>query len=60
MNEEPIYDQLDDDETEYIRLRMRRFYQNSKSNFFNTGGEELYQNKQGRCEDAPCCGCCNF
>lgn len=22
-------------------------------------GAELYQNRRGRCEDAPCCGCCN-
>jgi hypothetical protein len=23
-------------------------------------GEEYFQNKRGRCIDAPCCGCCNF
>lgn len=23
-------------------------------------GAELYRNKGGRCEDAPCCGCCNY
>lgn len=23
------------------------------------GGAEWYQNKKGRCEDAPCCGCCS-
>lgn len=22
-------------------------------------GAEAYANKRGRCEDAPCCGCCN-
>lgn len=22
-------------------------------------GEEAYVNKRGRCEDAPCCGCCS-
>jgi hypothetical protein len=22
-------------------------------------GAEIYQNFNGRCEDAPCCGCCN-
>lgn len=22
-------------------------------------GNEFYQNRRGRCEDAPCCGCCN-
>lgn len=32
-----------------------------QSNFYRTSsGAELYQNKAGRCEDAPCCGCCNF
>jgi hypothetical protein len=23
------------------------------------GGGEAFQNKRGRCEDAPCCGCCS-
>ena len=23
------------------------------------GGGEWYQNRRGRCEDAPCCGCCS-
>jgi hypothetical protein len=23
------------------------------------GGGEHYVNKRGRCEDAPCCGCCS-
>ena len=22
-------------------------------------GKELYRNRRGLCEDAPCCGCCN-
>jgi hypothetical protein len=22
-------------------------------------GREYYRNRRGRCEDAPCCGCCN-
>ena len=26
---------------------------------FPGGSGEYYQNSQGRCEDAPCCGCCN-
>lgn len=25
----------------------------------NNNGVETYQNYNGRCEDAPCCGCCN-
>jgi hypothetical protein len=23
-------------------------------------GYESYTNKNGRCEDAPCCGCCSY
>ena len=23
------------------------------------GGGEIYRNRKGRCEDAPCCGCCS-
>jgi hypothetical protein len=25
-----------------------------------SSGEVLTQNRRGRCEDAPCCGCCNY
>lgn len=25
-----------------------------------TSGGTFYQNRGGRCEDAPCCGCCTF
>jgi hypothetical protein len=28
------------------------------SDVFYIGGREYYQNKNGRCIDAPCCGCC--
>jgi hypothetical protein len=24
-----------------------------------SSGAEIYQNRRGRCEDAPCCGCCS-
>jgi len=27
--------------------------------FRSLDGREYYQNHKGRCEDAPCCGCCN-
>lgn len=30
------------------------------SDVFNIGGVEYYRNKNGRCEDAPCCGCCTI
>lgn len=25
-----------------------------------SSGETFYRNKKGRCEDAPCCGCCTI
>ena len=58
----PVFTNLEDDQredSEYLAKHMRRFYERSISNHFNIGGQEFYQNKQGRCEDAPCCGCCN-
>jgi len=30
------------------------------SHVWTSGGREYYQNKRGRCEDAPCCGCCTI
>jgi hypothetical protein len=41
-------------------IRKSRFNENYVSNIFQVGRTELYRNKKGRCEDAPCCGCCNF
>ena len=39
----------------YLAASMAR----GVSSVWNTGGREYYRNKRGRCEDAPCCGCCN-
>lgn len=30
------------------------------SDVFRTSGGTFYRNKAGRCEDAPCCGCCTI
>lgn len=30
------------------------------SDVYTIGGREFYRNKAGRCEDAPCCGCCTI
>lgn len=30
------------------------------SDVFSFEGKEFYRNKQGRCIDAPCCGCCTI
>jgi len=32
-------------------------YRSSYTRF--SSGSESYTNKRGRCEDAPCCGCCS-
>ena len=41
----------------YMRRRFKRY----RSHYSQTSsGAELYRNRQGRCEDAPCCGCCNY
>ena len=36
----------------------RRYNPTWVSHVWNSGGREYYRNKAGRCEDAPCCGCC--
>jgi len=36
----------------------RRYNPTWVSHVWTSGGREYYRNKQGRCEDAPCCGCC--
>lgn len=30
------------------------------SDTFRTSGGTFYRNRNGRCEDAPCCGCCTI
>lgn len=30
------------------------------SDTYTIGGRDYYRNKAGRCEDAPCCGCCTI
>jgi hypothetical protein len=30
------------------------------SDVFQTSGGTFYRNRAGRCEDAPCCGCCTI
>jgi hypothetical protein len=38
----------------YARLRA------PVSDHYVIGGQSFYRNKRGRCEDAPCCGCCTI
>jgi hypothetical protein len=39
----------------YLRQSLAR----GVSHLWTSGGREYYRNRAGRCEDAPCCGCCN-
>jgi hypothetical protein len=39
----------------YLRQSLER----GVSHVWNSGGREYFRNRRGRCEDAPCCGCCN-
>jgi len=47
-------DALHDDQGAYITPK------NYRANVFQIGAREYYRNKSGRCEDAPCCGCCTI
>ena len=39
----------------YLAASMAR----NVSDVWQSAGREYYRNRRGRCEDAPCCGCCN-
>ena len=40
-------------------LAGRRLYQGGVSTVTRfSSGDTVYTNRNGRCEDAPCCGCC--
>ncbi len=45
-------------DSDYLARRTRS--EGLVSHVFNIGGNEYYRNKRGRCEDAPCCGCCTI
>ena len=50
---------LDPVEAAEVGAYMRRSLESGVSHVWNSGGREYYRNRSGRCEDAPCCGCCN-
>lgn len=54
MNDPEYYDAVSEEFGEEY------YYQNDDrvSHEIRTSGGTFYQNKEGRCEDAPCCGCC--
>lgn len=53
--------ELDQETAKVVGRYMRKRFKRYRSTFSRTSsGAELYRNKRGRCEDAPCCGCCNY
>jgi len=49
----------DPDAASHAGRYLRQSLERGVSHVWNSGGRELYRNRRGRCEDAPCCGCCN-
>ena len=51
----------DDDRLSFTTTTAPNIRADYVSHVFNFGnGREYYRNKAGRCEDAPCCGCCTI
>jgi len=48
-----------ENDSAYLAARTRT-PKEYRSHVFNFSGREYYRNKAGRCEDAPCCGCCTI
>jgi hypothetical protein len=55
ITDEDDYRHMEPEPEEVYLTRARGAY---VSDVFQIGGREYYQNKKGRCIDAPCCGCC--
>jgi len=51
---------LDRETAEAVGRYMAASARKYQSDIYRTAGREYFRNKAGRCEDAPCCGCCNF
>ena len=48
-----------DDRADEARALVQGAPRSSGSSYTRfAGGAEQYTNRRGRCEDAPCCGCC--
>lgn len=50
----------DDDGRTETEQRASHVTPNAVSDHYQIGGRDFYRNKRGRCEDAPCCGCCTI
>lgn len=50
----------DPDAASHAGRYLRQSINRGVSDIWRTStGREYYRNRQGLCEDAPCCGCCN-
>jgi hypothetical protein len=56
ITDEDDYRHAEPEPDEVYLTRARGSY---VSHLWNNGGREYFQNKRGRCIDAPCCGCCS-
>lgn len=51
---------LDPDTALSVARRMLADSAQRVSDHIRIGGRDYYRNRRGRCEDAPCCGCCTI
>ena len=56
---DPELADADPDAAAHAGRYLRQSLERGVSHVWNSGGREFYRNRRGRCEDAPCCGCCN-
>lgn len=56
---DPELADADPDAAAHAGRYLRQSLESGVSHVWNSGGREFYRNRRGRCEDAPCCGCCN-
>ena len=55
---ESLEPDLDEETAEAVGRYMSS--RRTVSDHYRIGSRDYYRNKAGLCEDAPCCGCCNF
>ena len=56
---DPELADADPDAAAHAGRYLRQSLERGVSHVWNSGGREYFRNRRGRCEDAPCCGCCN-
>ena len=56
---DPELAESDPDAAAHAGRYLRQSLERGVSHLWTSGGREYYRNRAGRCEDAPCCGCCN-